>query len=231
MASFEGGCPAGSRLGVLCRPPSGWQPVLEDTGGGYLFIVDSHAQASVRSMKLGDGNRGVVGWPFQNCQKMSHTPKGLFRGGYRAAFRGGRLYTPLAALAQGRRYGERSVQQAEGGGRSRFCGAMGDLKSAQELGGAGKNYAEPFLVMLSAAEATSNILVVKYLRTTVYCCVRSMIGVLSYMKTCRQWCVDHAKEGPTRNKQKKGKSHIRRGKKEKLLRSILKKLYSPIGCE
>ena len=59
VASFEGGCPAGSRLGILCRQPLGWYPNLDGTRGDYLFLVDSHAQASVRGMRLGDGSLGV----------------------------------------------------------------------------------------------------------------------------------------------------------------------------
>ena len=59
MANLEGGCPRGSRLGVLCRPPSGWQPDLNGVGAGYLFLVDNRAQASTRSIKLGHGYLGV----------------------------------------------------------------------------------------------------------------------------------------------------------------------------
>lgn len=59
VSTFDGGCSRGSRLGVLCRPPSGWQPNPEGSGGGYLFLVDSHAQEVARSMKLGGGSLGV----------------------------------------------------------------------------------------------------------------------------------------------------------------------------
>lgn len=58
-ANFEGGCPNGSRLGLLCRPPSGWQPHLDGIGAGYLFLADSRAQVSTRTINLADGSIGV----------------------------------------------------------------------------------------------------------------------------------------------------------------------------
>eukprot|EP00752_Nemacystus_decipiens_P011974 g10614.t2 len=63
VATFDGGCSRGSRLGVLCRPPSGWQPNPEGSGGGYLFLVDSHAQEVARWMKLGGEGLGGVKFP------------------------------------------------------------------------------------------------------------------------------------------------------------------------
>lgn len=60
VARFEGGCPGGSRLGVLCRPTLVWQPNLEGSGeGGYLFLVDTQAQAVTRQMNLGGGSLGA----------------------------------------------------------------------------------------------------------------------------------------------------------------------------
>ncbi|CAN0186871.1 unnamed protein product, partial [Hapterophycus canaliculatus] len=64
VASFEGGCTKGSRLGVLCRSPSGWQPNLEESShGGYLFLADSDAQRIVRRIKLGGGHLGGLDFP------------------------------------------------------------------------------------------------------------------------------------------------------------------------
>eukprot|EP00903_Cladosiphon_okamuranus_P008216 g7909.t1 len=63
VSTFDGGCSRGSRLGVLCRPPSGWQPNPEGSGGGYLFLVDSVAQEVARWMKLGDGRLGGLKFP------------------------------------------------------------------------------------------------------------------------------------------------------------------------
>lgn len=62
VSSFDGSCSGGSRLGVLCRPPSGWQPNLEDSSGGYLFLVDSHAQAVTRRIKLGGESLAASVW-------------------------------------------------------------------------------------------------------------------------------------------------------------------------
>ncbi|CAM9362401.1 unnamed protein product [Ectocarpus fasciculatus] len=63
VARFEGGCPGGSRLGVLCRPPLVWQPNLEGSGGGCLFFVDTQAQAVTRQMNLGGGSLGAMAFP------------------------------------------------------------------------------------------------------------------------------------------------------------------------
>lgn len=61
MSNFEGGCPRGSRIGVLCRPSPGWQPNLDGMDSGYFFFVDNFAQTSARSIKLGNGYLGVSG--------------------------------------------------------------------------------------------------------------------------------------------------------------------------
>ncbi|CAM9151082.1 unnamed protein product [Ectocarpus sp. 4 AP-2014] len=64
VARFEGGCLGGSRLGVLCRPTLAWQPNLEGSGeGGFLFLVDTQAQAVTRQMNLGGGSLGGLTFP------------------------------------------------------------------------------------------------------------------------------------------------------------------------